>query len=245
MKLGIFQENLKLALYHNFIKSLRIPQPDFMQARCFSLFSFLFLFGMSSTSAQPQWKLKTDQDGVQVYMQTGGSSAFKPVKTVTVVTASLTRVAAVLLDVMRTPEWVYGTKSCSILKQESPNAVYYYAEIAMPWPVKNRDFIIKITMSQQEQTRVITVLAENKPDYLPAKSNLVRIQHSAGKWTITPLPDGKVKIEYVLEVDPGGMLPASIVNMFSYDGPFKSFKRLQERADLAVYANAKFGFIKD
>lgn len=203
------------------------------------------LFFTTGILAQTGWKLKTDKDGVQVYLQTGGTASFKPVKTVTVVSASLTKVAAVLLDVMRTPEWVYGTKLCSILKQESPASLYYYAEISMPWPVKNRDFIIKISMSQHEQTKVITVLAENKPDYLPVKSNLVRIQHSAGRWTITPLPDGKVKIEYVLEVDPGGILPASIVNMFSFDGPFRSFKHLQERVNLPAYTNAKFAFIKD
>jgi hypothetical protein len=216
-----------------------------MLPRIFISLLFCTFFFTTGILAQTDWKLKNDKDGVQVYLQSGGSTALKPVKTVTVVTASLSKVAAVLLDVMRTPEWVYGTKLCGILKQESPATLYYYAEISMPWPVKNRDFIIKISMSQQEQTRIITVLAENKPDYLPVKSNLVRIQHSAGRWTISPLPDGKVKIEYVLEVDPGGMLPASIVNMFSFDGPFRSFKRLQERVNLPAYTKAKFAFIKD
>lgn len=200
-----------------------------------------------SLGAQPskQWKLKTDKDGVLVYMEEGGTSSFKAVKTVTVLNTSLTKVAAVLQDVMRTPEWVYGTKSCYIVKQESPSSLYYYAEISMPWPVKNRDFIIKISMSQDEQTKVITVLAENKPDYLPVKPNLVRIRHSSGKWTISPLPGEKVKVEYELEVDPGGILPPAIVNMFSYDGPFRSFKKLPERVKMAAYANVHLPFIKD
>lgn len=115
----------------------------------------------------------------------------------------------------------------------------------MPWLVKNRDFIIKISMSQNEQTKVITVLAENKPDFLPAKPNLIRIRHSSGKWTITPLAGEKVRVEYELEVDPGGILPPAIVNMFSYDGPFRSFKKLSERVKMAEYANAHLTFIKD
>ncbi|MDD2793400.1 MAG: hypothetical protein PHD73_09475 [Sediminibacterium sp.] len=39
---------------------------------------------------------------------------------------------------------------CYIVKQESPSSLYYYGEISMPWPVKNRDFIIKISMFQDE-----------------------------------------------------------------------------------------------
>lgn len=216
-----------------------------MLNRLYFLTSLLFV--AFSLVAQPvrQWKLKTDKDGVQVYTEEGGASSFKAVKTITVLNTSLTKVAAVLQDVMRTPEWVYGTKSCNIVKQESASSLYYYAEISMPWPVKNRDFIIKISMSQNEQTKAITVLAENKPDFLPAKPNLIRIRHSFGKWTISPLAGEKVRVEYELEVDPGGILPPAIVNMFSYDGPFRSFKKLPERVKMAEYANAHLPFIKD
>ena len=193
--------------------------------------------------AQDAWKLKKDEDGVQVYMQTKEGSPFKIVKTVTVLNTTLTKVAAVLLDVMKTPEWVYGTKTCSILKQESPQVVYYYAEIEMPWPASNRDFAIRISMSQNPQTKVITVLAENQPTFTPEKKGLVRIQHSAGKWTISPAGAGKVRVEYVLQVDPGGSLPAGIVNMFSYEGPFESFRSLQRQVDKPAYANVKIPFI--
>lgn len=208
------------------------------------LLPFLLL-SMQAVTAQDNWKLKTDKDGVQVYMQPKEGSPFKVVKTVTVLNTTLTKVAAVLLDVMKTPEWVYGTKTCSILKQESPQVVYYYAEISMPWPASNRDFAIRISMSQNPQTKVITVLAENQPTYIPEKKGLVRIQHSAGKWTISPAGAGKVRVEYVLQVDPGGSLPAGIVNMFSYEGPFESFRNLQRQVDKPAYANAKIPFIVD
>jgi hypothetical protein len=205
----------------------------------------MFLLGSAGfrSSAQNQWMLKTDEADIQLYTRTVPSSPYKALKTVCTLQTTLTSVAAVLLDVMRTPEWVYGTSTCSVLKQESPSVVYYYAEMGMPWPVANRDFIVKISMMQDPVTKVITVLAENQPDFIPEKKKLVRVQNSSGKWQITPLQDGRVRVEYQLYVDPGGSVPATLVNLFSGKGPFESFRNLKKQVTLKEYSNARIPFI--
>lgn len=70
--------------------------------------------------AQDGWKLKTDKDEVQVYMKAEESSSYKSVKTVTTMRTTLSAVSAILLDVLKTPDWVYGTKQCSLLKKNPP-----------------------------------------------------------------------------------------------------------------------------
>ena len=194
---------------------------------------------------QTQWTLKTDEDGIQLYTKSVPGSSYKSLKTVCTLQTSLTSVAAVLLDVQQTKEWVYGTSTSSMLKQESPSAVYFYAEMGMPWPVTNRDFIVKISILQDPVSKVITVLAENYPDYLPEKKALVRIRNSSGKWLIEPLPNGRVRVEYQLYVDPGGVVPASLVNMFLGKGPLESFKSLKKRVAMKQYANARLSFIEN
>jgi hypothetical protein len=197
----------------------------------------------SNAWAQGDWKLKTDKDDVQVYMKAEDNSSYKSVKTVTTLRTSLSAVSAILLDVLKTPDWVYGTKQCSLLKKESPTSLYYYAEMGMPWPVSNRDFVIRISLSQNQQSKVVTVLATNLPTYIPEKDGIVRIQKSSGKWTISPVGNGMVRVEYILQIDPGGTLPASIVNMFSYNGPFQSFKNLRTQVNKPEYAKAQLPFI--
>lgn len=194
---------------------------------------------------QTQWTLKTDEDGIQLYTKSVPGSSYKSLKTVCTLQTSLTSVAAVLLDVQQTKEWVYGTSTSGMLKQESPSAVYFYAEMGMPWPVTNRDFIVKISILQDPVSKVITVLAENHPDYLPEKKALVRIRNSSGKWLIEPLPNGRVRVEYQLYVDPGGVVPASLVNMFLGKGPLESFKSLKKRVAMKQYANARLSFIEN
>ena len=216
-----------------------------MLARIIGIVLTVGFMSSMSLRAQEDWRLKKDKSGVQVYTRSVKDSDFKMVRTVCTLQTTLTRMTAVLLDVMRTPEWVYGTKTCRLLKTESPSALLYYAEMAMPWPVTNRDFIIRISVVQDPDTKVVSVTAENLPGHLPVNKGLVRILVSSGKWTITPLPDGKVRVQYDLHVDPGGQLPSAIVNSFTYEGPFESFRKLPSRVAMPEYANTRLPFIRD
>jgi hypothetical protein len=207
------------------------------------LIVFAALVLCTDSLAQDGWKLKTDKDEVQVYMKAEENTSYKSVKTITTVRTTLSAVSAILLDVLKTPDWVYGTKKCSLLKKESPTSLYYYAEMGMPWPVSNRDFVIRISLTQNPQTKVVTVIATNLPTYIPEKDGLVRIQRSSGRWTISPAGNGMVRVEYILLVDPGGSLPASIVNMFSYNGPLQSFKNLRSQVNKPEYAKMQLPFI--
>ena len=194
---------------------------------------------------QSAWKLHSDKDGIQIYTKTVSNSAFKALKTVCTVETSLSRLAAVLLDVKNTKDWVYATKVCSLLKQASPAELYYYSEVSLPWPASNRDFIIRIAVSQDPATKALTVIAENKPAYIPGKKNIVRIQQSEAHWLITPQANGMVKVEYTMQVDPGGLLPAWLVNMFVSKGPYQTFVKLREQVKKPIYNNIHLGFIKD
>jgi hypothetical protein len=92
---------------------------------------------------------------------------------------------------------------------------------------------------------VITVLAENQPDYIPEKKKLVRIRNSSGKWQVTPLSNRQVRVEYQLYVDPGGSVPATLVNLFSGKGPLESFRNLRKMVTRKEYANAVVPFIQN
>lgn len=195
--------------------------------------------------SQDNWKLHTSKDGIEVYTKHLIGSDYKAVKTVCMVNASLSTIAAVLMDVNRTTEWVYSTERCKILKQYSPMDLMYYAEVGLPWPASNRDFIIRITLTQDPTTKVITIRALNMPTYMSELPSLVRIQRSSGLWTITPVGLHRVRIEYELQVDPGGLLPAWLVNLFAADGPYESFKNLQQQVQKPIYQHAGLSGIVD
>ena len=48
-----------------------------------------------------------------------------------------------------------------------------------------------------------------------------------------------------MQVDPSGLLPAWLVNMFVSKGPYQTLKMLREQVKKPMYDNIQLGFIKD
>ena len=210
------------------------------------MWSFLILLFVSIESfSQKDWTLKTEKNGIKVYTKSFENSPFKAIKTTFTIDASLTRITAVLLDIKNTGDWVYSTKSAVVLNQISQSELVYYSEISVPWPVSNRDFIVRLKVSQDRATKAVTVLADNLPNHLPVYKNIVRIPHSYSKWVIEPVNASQVKVEYVLQVDPGGSVPAWLINMFATRGPLESFIGLRNQVKKSIYNNVSLPFIKD
>jgi hypothetical protein len=205
------------------------------------ILSVLYISGYG----QENWKLKTQKEGIAVYMRALPDSKFKAIKVECELDATLSQLVAVLLDVNTGAEWVYSTKSSVLLKQVSPSELYYYSEVSIPWPASNRDFIAMLRVVQDTHTRVVTVYGPTYPNYLPVKKDIVRVQKSEGKWVITPVGKDHIKVEYTLRADPGGEIPAWLVNLFATKGPYESFKKLKEQLKKPAYAHPRLSFITD
>ncbi|MBS1663846.1 MAG: lipid-binding protein [Bacteroidetes bacterium] len=201
----------------------------------------LCLFGYS----QDDWKLKTDKEGISIYTRTPSDSKFKAIRVVCDLDATLSQMVAVILDVNTGAEWVYSTKSSVLVKQVSPSEVVYYSEVSIPWPASNRDFIARLKAVQDTHTRVVTIYGPTEPGFLPVKKDIVRVQKSEGKWVIYPLGKDRIRVDYTLKADPGGDLPAWLVNMFVTKGPYESFKKLKLQLKKPAYAHPNLAFITD
>lgn len=67
------------------------------------LLGFLFI---SFISAAQEWELKDEQDGIKVYTRSVPNSDIKAVKVEATVEATLSQLAAVILDIPASGEWV-------------------------------------------------------------------------------------------------------------------------------------------
>lgn len=197
-------------------------------------------------SAQDSWTLKTNKEGIAVYMKPLENSKLRVIKVICTLPATPSQLVAVILDVNTGAEWVYSTRKSILLKKVSSSELYYYSEVNVPWPVSNRDFISHLIATQDPVTKVVTIDGPTIPDYIPSKDGIVRVgQRSSGKWVITAKQPKQIQVEYTLQVDPAGSLPAWLVNLFAAKGPFETFKNLKEQLKKPVYANVKLPFIVD
>ncbi|MES2276507.1 MAG: START domain-containing protein [Bacteroidota bacterium] len=206
---------------------------------------FLLLLGFLTASGQQNWKLNNEVDGIKVYSAAVPDSKVKAIKVECDLQATLAQLVTVLLDIKTCTDWVYNTKSCILLKQVSASELYYYSEVNIPWPAQNRDFVAHLTITQNPDTKVVYVDGPAVPGMVPIKKGVVRIERSIGKWVIAPLAGGRVHVTYTLQVDPGGIIPAWLVNMVAGEGPTQSFKKLRLQLQKPAYRDVSLSFIKD
>jgi hypothetical protein len=210
------------------------------------LFFVLLLITTSLTaSAQYNWALKSDKDGIKIYSSAVANSKLKALRIECNYQSTLTQMVAALLDLKTRPEWIYHTKSIHLVKQVSPSELFYYSEINLPWPAQNRDFVAHLITTQDENTKVVTMDGPVAPTMVPEKDGIVRVKSSLSKWLIFPLSKNEVKVEYTIQLDPGGAIPAWLTNMFASEGPTQSFKALRLQLKKPEYRSASVPFIKN
>lgn len=206
---------------------------------------FIILLSLNVAVAQKSWKLATKKEGIQIYTATVPDSKVNAIRVECSLNARPTQIVALLMDVESAPKWIYHTKSCKLIKRVSASELYYYSEVSVPWPVENRDFVAHLTVNQDAKTKMVTIDGPAVSGYVPVKSGIVRIENSKGKWIITPAGDGRVHVEYTLHADPGGAIPAWMVNMFATEGPLQIFRQLKLQLEKPEYKHAQLAYIQD
>jgi START domain len=209
------------------------------------IIAFLLVFKAHPLLGQNEWKLKTEKEGIKVYAEVVPDSKIKAVKAIGEYNATASELVALLMDIKTSPDWVYHVKSCKMINQVSPSELYYYLEISVPWPASNRDLVVHLKVSQDPDTKIITIDAPAVPGLVPVKKGIVRVDESTGKWTITPLGTDQIRVEYVVHVNPGGSVPSWVVNLFATEGPFEIFRNIRLQLQKSVYKNTNLSYLKN
>ncbi|KQS31026.1 START domain-containing protein [Dyadobacter sp. Leaf189] len=189
----------------------------------------LLIVNLSLTAAlgQAEWVLAASHGDVRVYSRAVPGSRIKALKAECTMQATMAEVLSLLKDIPATGKWMCHTKRCDLIRQISEDELYYYTEVSLPWPLDNRDFVSHMTIRRDLSSQVVTVNSPAVPGHLPVKKGLVRITESESRWTITPTGNAKVRLEYTLRVDPGGFIPAHIINYFALQAPFETFDKMK------------------
>lgn len=194
--------------------------------------------------AQPDWHLKKEEDGIRIYTKSTANSNFKTIRVDLNVNARLSQLVAFLLDVDHQKDWVYNSRGTRLLRRPAANETIFYSEIALAWPCANRDYISDVVFTQPKP-QAVWIDAHAIADYIPEVDGKVRIHTSNAHWEVLATSPNQLSIIYIVQFDPGGSLPAWLVNMFITKAPIHTFKKLREQVNRPEYQNAHVDFIKE
>jgi START domain len=190
--------------------------------------TILFLLASLGVAAQTNCSLKLNKDSIRVYTCGHESSKYKTIKVNFNLTANRSQLIAMLLDIDHLGDWQYRTVSAQLLKKVSDSEIIYHTEVDGP-VIDNRDFVINLKIDEAPANNEWTITATSMPDYIPKKEKVVRIPMSKAVWKIKEEKKGQLAIEYVIQIDFGGVIPAWVVNSLAHKAPYETFKSMREK----------------
>lgn len=192
---------------------------------------------MPISTSGAAWELQRNDEQAMAYSRLDKATGLQVCRVETVMKASLNALVAMQRDAARIPQWMDGVKSSRIV-QEADDYYITHTLVPSPWPVKDRDSVVRSDIRQQEDGSVLIEFASVE-GVVPLQKNYERVQNVKGCWCFTPLQDGKTRVEYEVMVDPGGKLPAWLVNRFALDVPYNSIKQMHKLVRDPQYQQAR------
>jgi len=192
--------------------------------------------------AQESWDLAKESDGVKVYTRTNKVMSFKEFKATMTVKAKVQDFVSVLFDVDGLTSWGYNISESKLLERPNDTIQIYYAVAKAPWPYKDRDGIYKNTFEWDKNSGSLTVEIELLEDERELSNSFVRMD-GYGFWKVEEISANELKIDFQMQVDPGGSIKAWMANMFVTDSPFKTMTGIRKAMSLKKYQGESFEFL--
>lgn len=201
-------------------------------SKCLKPILCLVLIGLCAhLIAQKDCEFQMKKDGIKVYTCKRPNSNLNAIRAYFEVEATMEEYASIVLNVEDYKHWNYATTNPEVLEIINEEELIYYTEISAPWPVTDRFAVLHLSVKEDPVSNHLFVLLRNVPETLPSKKGFVRVKEYNSILEITPLASGKLKVDFYLEVDPGGAIPAWAINLISTKFPITTFSNLKKRLD--------------
>ena len=172
------------------------------------------------------------EDGITVEEESRPGSDLPRLTGTTQMTATPARIAAWLNAPHTFTEWQHNCEEARFVI--GPNGDQFtYNRIASPWPVSDRDVVLKSERTDGDDGSIRIVFRSTDDVKVPVPRGAIRMVSLVGSYTLKPV-DGGTHVEYKVDSDPGGSLPSWLVRQAAKDLPYFTLKNLRARAEVGL-----------
>ncbi|MCY6413064.1 START domain-containing protein [Acinetobacter sp. VNH17] len=198
--------------------------------------ALLSITSLTATAATDTAKLSLNRNNIKVWTYQTENNPIIQYRAETTFDVPLERAVAVVLDVERTPQWVPYVGNAQVLSRDEKKGEFIlYMVLDFPFPLKDRDLVIKGKMSKNADGSISiknNVIQNNYPE----QPDVVRLTKYTGDWTFQRVGNNKVKVTTTGYADPAGSIPLSFVNMFVQQQPYQMLMKMKKEVNNPLYA---------
>jgi hypothetical protein len=177
-----------------------------------------------------EWKVIEEERGITVSRREQPGCGLPGFRGKGPVRGGVLQILALMLDSDSVEEWAYGVDEAKLIKRVSANQdlIYLYSDI--PWPVRDRDMIVRRTVSVVKPGQEFHIELTCEPKAVPEVSGAVRVKKCHSGFHLTRLDANSTEVDYDMTLDPAGFLPKWASSYVAKHVPFKTLVALEDRA---------------
>ncbi len=204
-----------------------------------SVFFLALIFPLLAAAELPpedaeDWTLRKETDSIQVFTIDQPDSSFQAFKAVAVLDAPIENLMAVMVNPRSCVEWVHNCSESYAFGEGNFHDRHAYSVNNMPWPVTDRDYVLRIRIRGEGRGGDIIMELNAVPQSREVRDDYIRVDRSDTLYRFTPMGD-QTRMVWVQHTDPNGSIPGWLVNSLLVDIPIKSMEQLEQVAGEAHY----------
>ena len=205
-----------------------------MKPKFFPILLFALIYNLVYTenlSAQ-DWKFIKERDGIKVYTRNEENNPVKSYKGEMDLHTTMKNISELIGNIKSFDWWDENITDIKVLGFENEKYIRYYFIYDLPWPLSDRDLCVESLITNDPITGKRVVHATPLLGVVPEKPDLIRIKNYWQQWDIQPEDNGILHITLEGSVDPGGSIPAWLINMIITDTPLNIMRKVREQVEV-------------
>ncbi len=195
-----------------------------MHAEKWVLACLLMLCSFNIT-ANSSWQLYQESQNIRIEYQRKPDNLLLIRASITV-RSNMGAFLYLLEDTANISSWLANSNNATVLAKPDQYTHIVHTQFRAVWPVSPRDIITRSVWEQDPKTKVLTLDVTDMGQQYAENKGYVRMQHVSGQWTLTPLPEGKLRIAYQGQADPAGRLPHFLSHSVALKAILNTFEKL-------------------
>jgi hypothetical protein len=190
-----------------------------------------FVAALCVAEAPPDaWSVIDEERGITVSRREQPGAGLPSFRGQGPVRGGVLQILALMLDSNSVEQWADGVDESRLLKRIDANQELIYLYSDLPWPVRDRDMIVRRTVQVVKPGEEFRIHLKCEPKATPEVSGAVRVQKCTSGFHLRRLDDTSTEIDYEMTLDPAGLLPKWAGSYVAKHVPFKTLVALEERA---------------
>ncbi len=202
----------------------------------FLKFSLLiFLLAVTASTYNPlqaeeeKWCFAYETGGIKVYRRASKGSKFIEFKATGNLRGVVSEYVSVIFNIDEHPDWAPRCMETRCIEKISDQELIIYAVYAGIWPTADRDYSARMSIVSEPDTPIVRVDLERveSPGTISVTTERVHVPYLKSSWIFEQISQDFTHVELHAHVDPGGMIPAWLVNWGYRKVPCQFLKNLE------------------